>query len=75
MNNRTKLFSKLGIALLTSSLLLAACTKSQSKLELDYDAVQDTELAKETANGKDVQFYDTNRPIIEDYSIVNENQA
>ena len=75
MNNRTKLFSKLGIALLTSSLLLAACTKSQSKLELDYDAVQDTELAKETANGKDVQFYDTNRPIIEDYSKVNENQA
>ena len=57
MNNRTKLFSKLGIALLTSSLLLAACTNSQSKLELDYDAVQDSELAKETANGKDVQMY------------------
>ena len=46
MKRHTKLFSKLGIALLTSSLLLAACTNSQSKLDLDYDAVQDSELAK-----------------------------
>ena len=75
MKNRSKIFSKLGLGLLTSSILLTACTGNQSQLKLDYEAVKDTELAKETANGKDVQMYDTSRPIIEDYSKVNENQA
>ena len=75
MKNRSKIFSKLGLGLLTSSILLTACTGNQSQLKLDYEAVKDTELAKETANGKDGQMYDTSRPIIEDYSKVNENQA
>ena len=74
MKNRSKILSKVGVGLLASSMLLAACS-NWGRLDLDYEAVQDTELAKETANGKDVQMYDTNRPIIEDYSKVNENQA
>ena len=74
MKNRSKILSKVGVGLLASSMLLAACS-NWGRLDLDYEAVQDTELAKETANGKDVQMYDTSRPIIEDYSKVNENQA
>ena len=74
MKNRSKILSKVGVGLLASSMLLVACS-NWGRLDLDYEAVQDTELAKETANGKDVQMYDTNRPIIEDYSKVNENQA
>ena len=74
MKNRSKILSKVGVGLLASSMLLAACS-NWGRLDLDYEAVQDTELAEETANGKDVQMYDTSRPIIEDYSKVNENQA
>ena len=74
MKNRSKILSKVGVGLLASSMLLAACS-NWGRLNLDYEAVQDTELAKETANGKDVQMCDTSRPIIEDYSKVNENQA
>ena len=74
MKNRSKILSKVGVGLLASSMLLVACS-NWGRLDLDYEAVQDTELAEETANGKDVQMYDTSRPIIEDYSKVNENQA
>ena len=74
MKNRSKILSKVGVGLLASSMLLAACS-NWGRLNLDYEAVQDTELAKETANGKDVQMCDTSRPIIEDYSKVNENRA
>ena len=74
MKNHAKILSKVGVGLLASSMLLAACS-NWGRLDLDYEAVQNTELAEETANGKDVQMYDTSRPIIEDYSKVNENQA
>ena len=74
MKNRSKILSKVGVGLLASSMLLAACS-NWGRLDLDYEAVQDTERAEETANGKDVQMYDTRSPIIEDYSKVNEHQA
>ena len=74
MKRHTKLFRKVGISLLASTCLLAACG-CQSNLKLDTEAVQDVDKAKETASGKDVQMYDTNRPISEDYSKINENQA
>ncbi len=55
-------------------LLLGGCSQ-QALQSLDTDAANDPSLAKETANGKDVQLYDTSRPKTEDYSKVNENKA
>ncbi len=78
MKKSSKYLARLGVTLLVSSTLLAACsstTSSGNKLKLDTEAANSTSLAKETANGKDVQMYDTSRAKMEDYSKVNSNQA
>lgn len=78
MKKSSKYLARLGVTLLVSSTLLAACsstTSSGNKLKLDTEAANSTSLAKETANGKDVQMYDTSRAKMEDHSKVNSNQA
>lgn len=69
MTFNKKLAKSLGLVLTASSLLLGACSY------IDQDAANDADKAKKTANGKDVQMYDTSRPKTEDYSKVNQNQA
>lgn len=70
-------FKAIGTALLCSTFLLTACSQnaSASDLKLDTDAANSAKLAKETANGKDVQMYDAKRAKMEDYSKVNSNKA
>ena len=40
MKNRSKILSKVGVGLLASSMLLAACS-NWGRLDLDYEAVQE----------------------------------
>ncbi|MDQ0222924.1 alkaline phosphatase [Streptococcus moroccensis] len=89
MTFNRKLLQRLGIILASSTLILTACatpsqtektgsvatTETVSETSLDIAAANDAELAKETAAGKEVEMYDTERPKTEDYSKVNQNQA
>ncbi|MGV3162167.1 alkaline phosphatase [Streptococcus hyovaginalis] len=74
MKRKWILAQKVGLLVASSSLFLAACQQG-TNLKLDTKAVNDASAAKKTANGKDVQLYDTGRAKTEDYSKVNDNQA
>lgn len=74
MKRKWTLAKKVGLLVASSSLFLASCQQG-ANLKLDTKAVNDTSAAKKTANGKDVQLYDTGRAKTEDYSKVNDNQA
>ncbi|MFV8214902.1 hypothetical protein ACMZ6Y_13060, partial [Streptococcus pluranimalium] len=60
MKRKWTLAQKVGLLVASSSLFLAACQQG-TNLKLDTKAVNDASAAKKTANGKDVQLYDTGR--------------
>lgn len=76
MKTSSKFVKTCGALLLSVGLLVACQNHSATgDYKLDTKAVNDKQAAEKTANGREVQFYDTSRPKIEDYTKVNSNQA